>query len=237
MRPDSQGLKKVMAFRLSLAERLLDEPQFHFPHQLDYRGRAYPVPQLVNPQSDHIGRSLLEFAEGKPLGERGAYWLRVHLANCYWKKNKVSFDQRLAWVNQHEQEIIDFAHNPVRVYRFWKEADKPWMFLAACQEWKRYREQGPDFRSHLPVSMDGTCNGYQHLSAMGRDPIGGRATNLIPAGEPQDIYQENADHVSRRIRRDAETAGPDQDTAQQWFGLIDRNVVKHATMTTPYGVT
>src|SRR5712691_11169231 len=85
--------------------------------------------------------------------------------------------------------------------------------------------------------MDGTCNGYQHLSAMGRDPIGGRATNLIPTDEPQDIYQENADHVSRRIRRDAETFGPDQDTAQQWFGLIDRNVVKHATMTTLYGVT
>jgi DNA-directed RNA polymerase len=29
--------------------------------------------------------------------------------------------------------------------------------------------------------MDGICNGYQHLSAMGRDPVGGRATNLVPA--------------------------------------------------------
>jgi DNA-directed RNA polymerase len=72
---------------------------------------------------------------------------------------------------------------------------------------------------------------------MGRDPIGGRATNLIFASEPQDIYQEVADHVIRRIRRDAETRGPEQDTAQQWFGLIDRNVVKNANMTTLYGVT
>jgi len=54
------------------------------------------------------------------------------------------------------------------------EADQPWLFLAACLEWKRYKEEGPGMISHLPISMDGSCNGYQHLSAMGLDPIGGR---------------------------------------------------------------
>jgi DNA-directed RNA polymerase len=232
-----KGVKKVMAFRFALTDQLRDEPQIYFPHQLDHRSRAYPAPQLVNPQSDDIGRSLLEFAEGKPLRERGAYWLAIHIANCYGK-NKVPFDERLGWVHQHEQEIIGFADNPLRAHRFWREADKPWTFLAACSEWKGYREQGPDFISHLPVSMDGTCNGYQHLSAMGRDPIGGRATNLTPGDKPEDIYQEVADHVSRRLRADAEGAGSDEDTAQQLlFGKMDRSVVKHATMTTPYGVT
>src|SRR6266851_1034174 len=231
----------MMAFRFGQAMRLSAEEKFYFPCQVDHRGRVYPVPPLMNPQSDHIGRALIEFADGKPLGERGATWLAIHLANCYWKKKKVSFKQRLAWVQENEKEILEFAADPLRIYpsihRFWTEADQPWLFLAACLEWKRYKEEGPGMISYLPVSMDGTCNGYQHLSAMGRDPIGGRATNLIPTGEPQDIYQEVADHVIQRIRRDAETAGPDQDTAQQWFGLIDRNVVKHATMTTPYGVT
>src|SRR6266481_868576 len=105
-------------------------------------------------------------------------------------------------------------------------------------EWKRYREQGVDFRSHLAVSMDGTCNGYQHLSAMGRDPIGGRATNLVPADDPQDIYQEVADHVSRRVNRDAENVEHnDKEQARRLIGKIDRAAVKHATMTTPYGVT
>jgi DNA-directed RNA polymerase len=240
-----KGLQKVMAFRLSLCERLLDELQFYFPYQLDHRGRAYPVPQLVNPQSDDIGRSLLEFADGKPLGERGAYWLAIHMANCYWRKKKVGFEKRLAWVYEHEKEIIDFAENPLRAHPFWDEADKPWCFLAACIEWKGYREQGPGFISHLPVSMDGTCNGYQHLSAMGRDPIGGRATNLVPAHEPQDIYQENADHAGRRIKKDSEararqgeassddSANSDADAARQLVGQIDRSDVKHATMTTP----
>jgi len=134
-----------MAFRLSLAERLLDEPRFYFPYQLDHRGRAYPVPQLINPQSDDIGRSLLEFAEGKPLGERGAYWLAIDMANSYWKKNKVSFDQRLAWVNRHEPEIIAFADDPLRAHRFWDEADKPWSFLAACQSGNAIERKVPIF--------------------------------------------------------------------------------------------
>jgi DNA-directed RNA polymerase, mitochondrial len=129
------------------------------------------------------------------------------------------------------------------------------MFLAACQEWKGYREQGPDFRSHLPVSMDGTCNGYQHLSAMGLDAIGGSATNLVPGDQPEDMYQEVADHVSIRIMFDAEYGGreaqarqraasrnaeasnDDRDAARELLGKIDRSSVKHATMTTPYGVT
>src|SRR5262249_32163026 len=243
-----KGLQKVMALRLSLCERLLDEPHFYFPHQLDHRGRAYPVPQLINPQSDDRGRSLLEFAGGKPLGERGAYWLAVHIANCYWKKDKVSFERRLRWVHEYEPEIIAFADNPLRPHRFWHEADKPWMFLAACQEWKCYREQGPDFLSHLPVSMDGTCNGYQHLSAMGRDPIAGTATNLVPADEPEDMDQEVAYDVSIRIMfdaaygreargRQAEASNDDRDAARELLGKIDRSSVKHATMTTPYGVT
>ncbi len=155
-----KGLQKMMAFRLGQALLQLWDETFYFPCQVDHRGRVYPVPQLMNPQSDHIGRSLIEFADGKPLGERGAYWLAIHIANCYWKKKKVSFNRRLAWVQENEREILDFAANPRRIHRFWLEADQPCLFLAACLEWKRYKEEGPDMLSYLPISMDGSCNGY-----------------------------------------------------------------------------
>jgi DNA-directed RNA polymerase len=245
----NKGIRKVTAFRLLQAAELLNEPHFYFPHQLDHRGRAYPVPQLMNPQSDDMGRAPLEFADGKRLGERGAECLAIYLANCYFKKEKVSFQKRRYWVHENEQEIIDFAANPLpeaspcrarasrRLHRFWKEADKPWMLLAACHEWKRYREEGPDCISHLPISVDGSCNGYQHLSAMGLDPIGGRATNLIPGVTPEDIYQWVADLVSRIVEIDAQRPGPIGDAAWQLLGKIDRGLVKVPTMTTPYGVT
>jgi DNA-directed RNA polymerase, mitochondrial len=241
-----------MAFRFGLYEFLADKPRFYFPHQLDHRGRAYPVPQLINPQLDDAGRAPLEFADGKPLGERGAYWLAVHLANCYGK-NKIPLENRLRWVHENEREIIALADNslgfalsgsrfaPLPAHRFWLEGDKKkrWMFLAACLEWKGYREQGPGFISHLPVSMDGSCNGYQHLSAMGLDRIGGSAVNLLPEDEPQDMYQEVADHVIIRLIIDSQYSKDDDDreAALELLGKISRALVKHATMTTPYGVT
>jgi DNA-directed RNA polymerase, mitochondrial len=245
-----KGLDKTMAFRFAEAVRLSAYERFYFPWQVDHRGRAYPVPQLMNPQSDDIGRAPIEFADGKPLGDnRGVYWLAIHLANCYWKGKKVSSKKLRAWVQKNEAEILDFAANPLRPHRFWKEADHPWLFLAACLEWKRYKEEGPGMISHLPISMDGSCNGYQHLSAMGLDPIGGRATNLLPReararqgeassdDDPEDIYQWVSDLVCRRMEVDAAGRGLNAEFARQLLAIMDRELSKNATMTTPYGVT
>jgi DNA-directed RNA polymerase len=232
------GLEKTMAFRFGQAVRLSSDGTFYFPWQVDHRGRAYPVPQLMNPQSDHIGRALIEFADGKPLGKnRGVYWLAIRLANCYWNGKKVSFKTLRAWVQKNEAEILDFAANPLRMHRFWVEADEPWLFLAACLEWARYKAEGPDMISHLPISMDGSCNGYQHLSAMGLDPIGGRATNLTGSEDPEDIYQWVSDLVCRRMEVEITRKRPNAEIARQLLPIMHRALAKNATMTTPYGVT
>jgi DNA-directed RNA polymerase len=230
--------KHIMALRMPLAERFLPEQHIYFPWQLDHRGRAYPAPPLIHPQSNHWGKSLLEFGVGKELGERGAYWLKIHVANCFWKGKKVSFDERIAWFDQHEPEILAFANNPLGACPLRDKADKPWLFFAACHEWKRFREAGPGFQSHLAISMDGSCNGYQHLSALGRDPYGGSAVNLVPDDYPHDIYLEVAEIVSSKIKMDAQyRQGDDREAARQLLGKIDRDLVKPATMTIVYGAT
>ena len=81
--------------------------------------------------------------------------------------------------------------------------------------------------------MDGACNGIQHLSAMGLDPVGARATNLQP-GPRQDIYTEVANAVRAIVETGAAAGEP---MALQWLGKITRKTVKRAVMTTPYGVT
>jgi DNA-directed RNA polymerase len=189
----------------------------------------------MNPQSDDIGRSIIEFADGKPLGERGAYSLAIHTANCFWKNNKVSLEKRRAWVEEHEQDILDSAANPLRFRRFWTEAKHPWLFLAACLEWKGYKEEGPDFIFHLPISMDGSCNGYQHLSAMGLDH-GGSATNLMPCEEPEDIYQQVCDLVRGRMEAEIAGNGANADIARQLLAIMSRDLAKPATIATPYAI-
>lgn len=234
-----QEKSKLMALvhKLWVAEKFKDEEAIYYVWTLDWRGRLYPVQPYLNPQGDDVAKSLLEFAEGKPLGERGAYWLKVHLANCYGV-DKVSFNDRVAWVEEHHELILDSAKNPLDGQRFWAEADDPWQFLAGCFEYAGYCEEGYDFVSHLPIAMDGSCNGLQNFSAMLLDEVGGKATNLVPMDKPQDVYTEVLKVVQRKVEWDAENLKDEEQRnyAKLWVGKIDRNIVKRPVMTLPYGV-
>lgn len=223
-----------MAQKLMIADKFKDEEVIYFVWTLDWRGRLYPVQANINPQADDTGKALLEFAEGKPLGEDGAYWLAIQLANK-WGEDKVSFADRVKWVEDHEKDILLSAVDPLGVGKdFWTQADEPWEFLAACFEWHGYKTEGKDFVSHLPIAMDGTCNGLQNFSAMLNDEVGGSAVNLTPADKPQDVYQRVADRVEEKL---AEQAEKGDEMAKIWKGKVDRGIAKRPVMTTPYGVT
>jgi len=227
------GKRIGVARKLSIAQKFAEEPVLYFPHALDWRGRAYPIPTDVTPQGDDLGRALLQFAEGKQLGETGAYWLAVHVANLFGV-DKVSFDYRVQWVLENEEKLIDSALRPLDGGMFWTTADKPWQALAACFEWLGFMLQREEYVSHMPIAMDGSCNGLQNFSAMLRDPVGGAATNLVPSEKPQDIYATVALVVERKVRDAAE----DGDVlAAMWVGKIDRSLVKRPVMTLPYGAT
>ena len=229
------------ALRLAAAEDVLNEERFYFPYCLDYRGRAYCQPQALNYQMDDIGRSLLEFADPKPLGESGVKWLSVHLANCWGAgEDKRSFADRWAWVKNNTPEILLCAEDPIK-NQWWLKADKPWRFLAACFDYKSVSEHGAQVLSYLPVAVDGTCNGFQHISALRRDKVGARLTNLScserPEVPPEDLYTEVANLLMSQVREKAE-AGDTR--AQQFLSKAPkqtRDIVKKAVMATPYGIT
>lgn len=227
----------AMHQKLAVAGRFKEEEAFWFPHSLDWRGRAYPLPLFLNPQADDSGRALLEFSDGKPLGEQGAEWLAIHGANM-WGEDKVSLENRIAWVQENEQRILQSAQSPFE-QRWWTDADKPWQFLAFCLEWFYYDRDGRDHVCHLPIHVDGTCNGLQNFAAMLLDEKGGEAVNLVPSDKPQDVYQRVADNVGLRLEtiwRD--DVLPDSLMAHNWlcFG-INRKTVKRPVMTLPYGAT
>lgn len=222
-----------VAAKLSMAAKFSAYENLYFPHALDWRGRAYPISAILNPQGDDLTKALLMFGRGKPLGEHGATWLAVHIANCYGV-DKVPFEQRVQWVLDHEEAILDSAMNPLDGGRFWCDADSPYCFLAAAMEWAGYRMQGPTFVSHLPVSWDGSCNGLQNFSAMLRDPIGGKAVNLTPNEKPSDIYGEVAREASALIDMDAHEG---IEMGLFWKGKVTRKLTKRNTMTLPYGVS
>lgn len=216
--------------RLWIAQKFLDEEAIWFPHELDFRGRVYPIPTGgPHPQANDAGKALIEFANGVPLGADGPGWLAVHLANLFGV-DKVPFEERVDWVMANHEAIIDSAANPLDGQRFWTTADEPYLALAACFEWAGYTREGPGFVSHLPVALDGSNSGLQHFSAMLRDPVGAAAVNLIPAERPQDIYAQVA-------RRAQEIADADPDGIVWQGGKVTRKIAKRPCMTYCYSAT
>ena len=233
------GNRASALMKLSTARKFKEEAKFYFPHYLDFRGRIYPYASYLNPQSDDMGRGLLEFAEGKPLGERGLWWLKVHIANLCGV-DKVSFSERVKWTEAQHDHLLRSAASPLD-YLWWARkdggdsTDNPWQILAACFEYAGAQVEGAAYVSHIPVAMDGTCSGLQHYSAMLRDPIGGKAVNLVPDGKPDDLYTK----VAKRAQ-DLSDSSDDANIARfrdAWAGRIVRKIVKQPTMTLCYSAT
>lgn len=200
----SKRSKRLTVIRLlKLAERFIEEEKIYFPQQLDYRGRMYSVPSYLSPQGQDWGKGLLEFADAKPLQSiESVKWLAIHGANVYGQ-DKLSLDDRFAWVLENEDNIKAVSEDPVH-NTFWQKADKPTQFLAFCFEWSDYIDacnNGAVFYSRLPIAMDGSCNGSQIYSLLLRDEDGAKATNVIPSGDkPSDIYQIVADKVIEKLK-------------------------------------
>lgn len=241
---ESKRLQLVQ--KLWVAEMMMERGnRFHYVYNLDWRGRMYPVGPALTPQGDDHAKALLRFSQGIRLGEEGAYWLAIHGANSFGV-DKVSFDERIRWVEEHTDTIVGIGASnvPWRGNDWWAQADSPFVFLAFCIEWaklQRWVDEGnaqEDFVSHLPVAFDGSCNGLQNFSAMLRDPVGGAATGLVPGERPADIYSEVAKAAQAIIDRDAANLeGEHHAVAQRWVGKMNRKLAKRNTMTVPYGVT
>lgn len=205
---------------------------YYVPHYLDFRGRIYGTAHFNFQRGDYV-RSLFKFADGKPIGSDGMYWLAIHLASTgdFDKVSKRSFDDRIAWVNENFDLVMETGTNPQATVDWWKNADKPFLFVAACMEYAEALVHGTDYISTLPVAFDGSCSGLQHLCAMTRSEEG-RFVNLTPSPEPQDVYQAVADLVLENVKRDAANGNPQ---AQAWLGYkVTRSEVKRGVMTYCY---
>lgn len=222
---------------INTAARMSTEPSFWFPHMLDFRSRMYPIPADLSPQGNDLHRGLLEFDTGKPLGEHGATWLAIHLANQFGMEKK-SFEERIKWVEANHAMWLSIDKDPLEDRR-WADADggdTAWQALAAILEYAGYLKEGAEFVSHLPVRVDGTCNGIQHLSAMVRDKVGGSSVNMLPTESPADIYMEVAEELLQMLQ--VRAGDPHADLWLKLFdGKVPRAVAKRPVMILPYGGT
>jgi len=221
---------------LARAKKYSKYDDIYFVWQIDFRGRVYPIQPLLNPQGEDFAKALLRFSTQKPLGDRGEYWFKIHGANLYGE-DKVSFDDRVKWVDEHTQDILDiFDYEDRFENEFLKKADKPFGFLAFAYEYREFISNPKEFKSSLPIAMDGSNNGFQHITALLRDVNGAKKVNVLPSKEqkaPNDIYKDIAQKTKELISSTREhEIGEDIDTI---YDYITRDMTKKNVMTEVYG--
>lgn len=224
------------------AKYFLDE-HFFFVHSCDFRGRIYPKASNLNYQSSDLQRSLLVFSEKKPLSNASARkWLKRHGANCYAEKmangigiDKSTFEEREAWVDANEANILKlgrlakeddiFDKLPAELEGWWLEADKPWAFLAWAEDWFGYCEwvgqnNNPnDYPSCLPIEVDGSSNGYQHIAALLRSNNVAEMVNMLPLPSPKDIYTDVAEHAGSELEQYKDSTADISQICNEYFDM------------------
>ena len=206
-------------YTMAKASRLVDHEIFYQYIETDYRGRIYNSEPFFNFQGSDLARGMMQFARGKPMDKHGLFWLAVHTACSYnqsynideipeWCEadyasyleeeglesisvDKMTLEDRVQWTNENMEWIREAGFNST----FYHEAEKTISFLACCIEWHDFNEaidSGEIYRTHLPIPVDGSNNGWQHLGAISKDSKTGELVGLIPVDIQRDFYVQTA---------------------------------------------
>ena len=223
-----------MLVRLDLASGLSVWDFFYMPYTLDFRGRAYSVCELLSCQGSDFDSSLIMMAEAVEQTEKGLYWLKVHVANLF-DKDKLSFDERVAWVDDNMEMFKDIDKDPYS-NKEWlsdkKKKNPSFSRLAAIKDLCR-----TDGMTQVPVQMDGRCNGTQHWVGIMLDELLAELTNVAPSADPNDLYQYVADATTRICNEDKDNVDWYPIFLDYWKNKIQRDVTKRPTMCDSYGIT
>lgn len=225
---NANAARRILIGKINFIAQKYQHQEFWFPHKLDFRGRAYPIPAFLQPQGCSLAKGLLLFSEAMPLDTASALdWWMVHGANTHGE-GKRSFQNRIQWVTANDALLTAISEDPISNRSLWEHADSPWQFLAFAFEYAEWKADPTGFKSRIPVAMDGTNNGLQLYSLLLRDPVGAAATNVLAepycteardsllsrdctphsasvslrlcTSVPKDIYQDVSDAVTRRMQ-------------------------------------
>ena len=230
------------AFIIHKAKELLKLPCFYQTVEADYRGRIYYKEAFLNFQGSDLARGMLQFARAKPMTEDGLFWLAVHTASSFnqsYKKDeipewcsadyltylesegletisvdKMTLEDRVQWVNVNMVTIQEMGKTKFIA----EDAEKSISFLACCIEWYDYQIATNANRihmTHLPIPIDGSNNGWQHLGAISKDPHTGELVGLVPVDIQRDFYVQTAKELHN------------QTTDERLVDILEKMPMKH----------
>jgi hypothetical protein len=221
---------------------------FYLPVRLDYRGRLYCVVEYLNYQGSDLAKALLKFAVGEKVylnNERAINYLKIFGASCFGL-GKESFKNRINWINNNESDIINFINGDII-----HKAENKLLFISFCFEYLKYvdalKNNKEYFISCLPIQLDATCNGFQHLSLLLEDTTLAQEVNLGAAtweDSPNDFYSFLSMNCKKYFEDELlNNTDLNKETKESYIRLSNinysnhRKMVKKTIMTIPYNAT
>ena len=158
--------------------------------------------------------------------------------------DKCSFDERINWVDNHTDDIINFENG-----KLLSKADNKLLFIAFCYEYQNYlnslKDSNTYFITHLPIQFDASCNGFQHLTLLIRDSNLAEQLNLSSSkfsDRPKDFYNFIALKLNHffinEVKNNKDLSLENKESYERLVNLnIERDLVKKPLMTKPYNVS
>ncbi len=239
---------------LSIAE-LYSDLEIFFPVRMDNRTRNYCITDYFDYQKNDLAKGLISFS--KP-----GMWYKTDTdvikyfkgfgANMFGDNlDKKSLNHRVNWVEENSERIINFENNDIV-----NKAENKTCFVSFCFEYRRFVEymsnhESKVFYSYLPIQLDATCNGYQHLSLLTREKNLFDVLNLASSthdDDPDDFYTYilNLTIVFMEHEKNTLSAIENKSNAQlkqlqSYIKLLkvvfDRSMVKKTIMTKSYNAS
>jgi len=175
------------------AEKLLDDGDFYMPHNCDSRGRIYHINDFGHHDTDYI-RAQFVFAKKQLVTEENVAWLYLQLANTYGNKmDKLDVQDHATFYEENKDAILACGADFKTSFDIWSEASEPFQFIAACRELYLYEQakaNGEDYSTGLPIAVDASQSGVQHLALSLLHTDNCERVNLSDSKTRRDIYED-----------------------------------------------
>ena len=130
---------------------------------------------------------------------------------------------REAWTDENLNMLFDIAKNE----EINTSAEKPITLLACVLELYNAFNSEEEYYTYLPIPIDGSNNGWQHLCAMSKDKEAGELVGVVPQEIQKDFYVQCAKNLITRL--------------PEWFSKrqmpmkhIRKGIAKRGSMTRAY---
>lgn len=151
-------------------------------------------------------------------------------------------------MDNHLEDILNFENGVLL-----SKADNKILFLTFCFEFQNYIEalnnKEPYWITHLPIQLDASCNGFQHLALLIDDLALSNELNMNDSNSmdsPNDFYQFIALKIKNLFssklyehQQGKSTLSPEDVESYRKLASVDiyRTLIKKSVMTIPYNVS